>query len=132
MRPAVGGDFCGILLKPVVVQNVAIGGRIVIATHPRSDEITNVGAISEKVSASDLIHIYANLSRTWQCSANQQSRCYEENIPSHGLPPNVTAGSHSARQPSRSLADCIRTTISASRYCFDVQPNPKPSCGSDS
>jgi len=36
---AVGRDLCGISLKADVVQDIAISGRIVIAAHPKTDEI---------------------------------------------------------------------------------------------
>lgn len=60
--PAVGRNLCGILLKAVVVQDVAIGNRIVIATHPKADEIPDRWTVSEIASASDLIHVYTDLS----------------------------------------------------------------------
>src|SRR4051794_26074102 len=37
--PTVGYDLFGIPLKPVIVQDVAIGSRIVITAHPKTDEI---------------------------------------------------------------------------------------------
>src|SRR6476661_2347722 len=73
---AVGRDLCGIALKAVVVQNVAIGGRIVITAHPKADKIPLLWTVSEPTAASDLIHIHADLSYTWLRSGRQQSRCY--------------------------------------------------------
>jgi len=73
---AVGRDLCGIVLKAVVVQDVAIGGRIVITAHPKADEIPVLRTVSEPAPASDLIHIYAELSYSWLRSGYQQSRCY--------------------------------------------------------
>ena len=69
-------------MKTMKNTNFTIGGRIVITAHPKADEILNVRTVSEKASASDLIHIYAELSRTWLRSGYQQSRSYKKNIPS--------------------------------------------------
>ena len=73
VRPAVGRNLCGILLKAVVVQDVAIGGRIVITAHPKADEIPLFWTISEPASTRDLIHIHSELSHTWLRSGYQQS-----------------------------------------------------------
>jgi hypothetical protein len=73
---AVGRDLCGIALKAVVVQDVAIGSRIVITTHPKADKIPLLWTVSEPTATSDLIHIHADLSYTWLRSGRQQSRCY--------------------------------------------------------
>ena len=64
MRLAIVSDFCGIFLKAVVVQDVAIAGRIVIAAHPKADEIPLLWTVSQPASASDLIHIDSELSHT--------------------------------------------------------------------
>lgn len=132
---AVGRDLCGIALKAVVVQNVAIGGRIVITAHPKADKIPLLWTVSEPTATSDLIHIHADLSYTWLRSGRQQSRCYEKNIPPHGFSPggkNLTAGqSHSARRSSRLIAGGTGTTILTLRYFSRVQAHPQLCCGSD-
>jgi hypothetical protein len=61
--PAVARDFRRVLLKGVIVQNGAIGSRIVISANPKADEISVLLAISEPAPASDLVHIYSDLSR---------------------------------------------------------------------
>src|SRR5262249_7341113 len=63
--PAICRDLCRIALKAIVIQNVAIGGRIVITAHPKADEIPLLRTISEPATTGDLIHIYSNLSRAW-------------------------------------------------------------------
>ena len=62
---AVACDLCGISLKAVVVQDFAIGSRIVITAHPKTYEIPFFRIVSEPPSASDLIHVYADLSSAW-------------------------------------------------------------------
>jgi hypothetical protein len=62
--PAVARDFRRVLLKGVIVQDGAIGGRIVITANPKADEIPVLLAIPKPTAASDLIHIYSDLSRT--------------------------------------------------------------------
>ena len=61
---AVGRDLCGIALKAVVVQNVAIGGRIVITAHPKANEIPDLRTVSEPATASDPIHIHIDFIST--------------------------------------------------------------------
>jgi len=136
VRPAVGDDFCGIPLKAVVVQDVAICSGIVITAHPKADEIPLLWTVSEPTSASDLIHIYSELSHTWLRSGYQQSRSYEKNIPFHGYSPlllqHFTADrSPSATQPSRFLADGIGTTLSSSRCFSGAKRHRRMSGGSD-
>jgi hypothetical protein len=62
--PAVARDFRRVLLKGVIVQDGAIGSRIVITANPKADEIPVLLAIPKPTAASDLIHIYSDLSRT--------------------------------------------------------------------
>jgi hypothetical protein len=62
--PAVASDFRRVLLKGVIVQDGAIGGRIVITANPKADEIPVLLAVPKPTPASDLIHIYTDLSRT--------------------------------------------------------------------
>ena len=57
VRLAVGRDLCGGFLETVVVQDLAIGGCIVVTAHPKADEIPVFWIVSEPASASDLIHI---------------------------------------------------------------------------
>ena len=54
---AVRRNLCRIALQAVVVQDVAVGGGIVITAHPKADEIPVLRTVSEPISASDLIHI---------------------------------------------------------------------------
>ena len=84
---AVGRDLCRIPLQPVVVQDVAIRRRIVVTAHPKADELPFLWTVSEPASASDLIHIDADLSCAWLRSGHQQSRCNKKSIPSHGFSP---------------------------------------------
>jgi hypothetical protein len=62
---AVACDLCGIPLKAVVVQDFAIGSRIVITAHPKTNEIPFFRTVSEPPTASDLIHVCADLSSAW-------------------------------------------------------------------
>ena len=43
---AIGRDPCGILLKAVVVQDVAVGGGIVITAHPKANKIPISATVS--------------------------------------------------------------------------------------
>jgi hypothetical protein len=61
---AVGRYLGRIPLEAVVVQDVAIGGCIVITAHPKTDEIPFFWTVSEISSASDLIHVHGDLSHT--------------------------------------------------------------------
>src|SRR5262245_25587099 len=70
---AVCRDLCGIALKAVVVKDVAVSGRVVIAAHPKADKIPLLWTVSEPATASDLIHIYADLSYRWLRSGYKQS-----------------------------------------------------------
>lgn len=113
VRPAECRDFRRILLKGLVIQDVTICGCIVITAHPKADKIPNVRTVSEPVSASDVIHINADLGHAWLTSGRQQSCGYEKNLPSHGVSPkfeNVNAHQlRFAKHSSRSLADGIGT-----------------------
>ena len=80
---AVRRNPCRIFLHTVVVQDVAVGGGIVITAHPIADELSVLRTVSEPISASHIIHIDTDLSRTWQRTGYQQNRSYEKNIPSH-------------------------------------------------
>jgi hypothetical protein len=66
VRLAVGRDLCRIALQAVVVQDVAVGGSIVITAHPKADEFSVLRTVPEPISTSDLVHIHTDLSRTWQ------------------------------------------------------------------
>src|SRR6266576_4263466 len=81
---AVRRNLCRIFLQTVVVQDVAVGGGIVITAHPIADEFPILRTVSEPISASHIIHIDTDLSRTWQRTGYQQNRSYEKNIPLHG------------------------------------------------
>ena len=80
---AVRRNLCRIFLQTVVVQDVAVGRGIVITAHPIADKFPILWTVSEPISASHIIHIDTDLSRTWQRTGYQQNRCYEKNIPSH-------------------------------------------------
>jgi hypothetical protein len=50
-------NLCGVFLQAIVIQDVAVTGRVVIAAHPKADKVPIILAVSEPISASDPIHI---------------------------------------------------------------------------
>src|SRR5262245_46828111 len=73
---AVGRDLGGVLLEALVVQDAAVGGRIVITAHPKADEIPILRLVSKPAPAGDLIHINADLSHAQLRSGHDQCRGY--------------------------------------------------------
>ena len=54
---AIRRNLCGVFLQAIVIQDVAVTGRVVIAAHPKADKVPIILAVSEPISASDPIHI---------------------------------------------------------------------------
>jgi hypothetical protein len=54
---AIRRNLCGVLLQAIVVQDVTVTGRVVVAAHPIADKVPIILALPEPISASDPIHI---------------------------------------------------------------------------
>jgi hypothetical protein len=63
---AIGDDFLGILLQAIVVQNIVICGRVVVAAQEKPYEILVCWRVSQPIPASDLVHVQLDLSRGWR------------------------------------------------------------------
>ena len=60
---AKGRNLLGILLQAIVVQNIIVRCGAVIAAQEKSDEIPVRRAVSQPITASDLVHVQLDLSR---------------------------------------------------------------------